>query len=92
VIFDVKAPTATSSFSIDYSAAQRLGLQLVELVASAREKSSDRPGRQGNARLEARQPSFDRVHGCHDRIEEHLPPGRRGSVGLGADRGGAEHQ
>jgi hypothetical protein len=42
VIFDVRAPTANSSFSIDYSAAQRLGLQLVELVASAREKSSDR--------------------------------------------------
>jgi hypothetical protein len=42
VIFDVKAPSATSCFSIDYSAAQRLGLQLVELVASAREKSSDR--------------------------------------------------
>jgi hypothetical protein len=42
VIFDVRASTATSSFSIDYSAAQRLGLQLVELVASAREKSSDR--------------------------------------------------
>jgi hypothetical protein len=41
VIFDVKAPTATSSFSIDYSTAQRLGLQLVELVASARGKSSD---------------------------------------------------
>jgi hypothetical protein len=40
VIFDVKAPTATSSFSIDYSTAQRLGLQLVELVASARGKSS----------------------------------------------------
>ena len=44
------------------------------------------------ARLEARQPSFDRVHSCHDRIEEHLPPGRRGTVGLGADRGGAERQ
>jgi len=39
VIFDVAAPTATSSFSIDCSSAQRLGLQLVELVASAREKS-----------------------------------------------------
>ena len=42
VIFDVKTPSATSSFSVDYSAAQRLGLQLVELVASARGKASDR--------------------------------------------------
>jgi hypothetical protein len=42
VVFDVKAPGATSSFSIDYSAAQRLGLQLVELVASAQERASDR--------------------------------------------------
>ena len=42
VIFDVKTPSATSSFSMDYSAAQRLGLQLVELVASARGKASDR--------------------------------------------------
>jgi len=42
VIFVVKAPSTTSSFSIDYSAAQRLGLQLVELVASARAKSSYR--------------------------------------------------
>jgi hypothetical protein len=39
VIFDVAAPIATSSFSIDCSSAQRLGLQLIELVASAREKS-----------------------------------------------------
>ena len=42
VIFDVKTPSATSSFSMDYSAAQRLGLQLVELVASARERGGDR--------------------------------------------------
>jgi hypothetical protein len=41
VIFDVEAPSATSSFAIDYSAAQRLGLQLVELVASARERTGD---------------------------------------------------
>ena len=42
MIFDVKTPSATPSFSMDYSAAQRLGLQLVELVASARGKASDR--------------------------------------------------
>jgi hypothetical protein len=43
VIFDIKTPSvATSSFSMDYSAAQRLGLQLVELVASARQSDSDR--------------------------------------------------
>ena len=42
VIFDVKTPSETSSFSMGYSAAQRLGLQLVELVASARGKASDR--------------------------------------------------
>jgi hypothetical protein len=42
VLFDVKAPSASSSFSVDYSAAQRLGLRLVELVASARGRASDR--------------------------------------------------
>src|SRR5262249_45817224 len=42
VLSDVKSPSATSSFSVEYSADKRLGLQLVELVASDRGQASDR--------------------------------------------------